>query len=298
MKKILLTIMILFSLNVNSNDKCILPDIKFFEVTKEDGIEKFNFKPFYDSISPSFTSLPTDEVEVLGVKFSKDASTAALLKVYNFFNEKLAAKSEITAIPLKNLIVGGSEQQDKFGFENLVDEMRLRALYDASVKREGHEAIDDKLKDINAKIMDKISKLISYFLQAKETKRGFWSWVSSIFTTGETVKHFAILDPALLNSSLNFIYLYALSFLVKSEEDTSKFFGCMYNIYENQFIDKFDAAIAKGIDIGAIEIFRTITSEASGKVKLAPLTLEESRGTLNLLSSTLNSLANLKFTEL
>lgn len=316
-KRILLTIMILFSTNVNSNDECKLPDIKFFEIVKEGNVEKFNFMPFFDKIQSDLQGSVSGNVDILGVKLNKNATLGALLKIHEFFFEKLIERQSSKSIETNesiswtNVFAGGYEPEKSFKQNNAEKLAKSRFSYEQKIKIADNQSVIAALQETDDKIRNKISMLIKYFIKEEETKKeGFFRRAGSYFTSWfrtenpeemaehvGPVKYFKVIDYDAFNASLNFIYLYALSFLIKNEQDSSKFSRCMISLYtKGELANKLNTAMQAGVSQAVPQIFQEIVGEIGGQVKLEPLTLEEKRNALSLLSSTLNSLANLKFT--
>jgi len=275
-KRVLLTIMILFSIKVNTGDgsECKLPTIEFFEMKESDGIKKFDFQCFFADQDLSDLETTSKNVEYLGVKFNKKQAIGARLKVQRLFFQKIIEMAEKATIPLVNVI---SEGENEASFDHYLSE------YDSIITPKDNDNLEKKILGSSG-----IKGIVDYFVDEDTKKLAWWDW------WGKKVGYLKPVNSTALNASLNYIYLFALSFLVKDEQDTSKFLSCMKIAEGPLHIILNDA----GVNNTVLKIFENIQIESrmAEKVKPTPLTLEQSRASLNMLSSTLTSLANLKFT--
>lgn len=286
-KRVLLTIMILFSLKVNSIDtQCKLPDIKFFEMIDEAGTSKFSFKPYVDYVESTLSTGAQGTVEILGVQFNKQLALGALYSVYSDFLAKLAEKGSDTPHPFPGFIKDYDSEDDRLN--KFADALNSAAdAFDQSLSIDHRVQLEAKVKGNAAKV-PYVKGIVDY-LVTKTQKQTKWFGLREF----DEVIDPKPINAEALNSCLNYIYLFALSFLIKNEQDSSKFLGCMFQLTPD-ILERLEGA---GVNIGVQQIFNDIESESgmSEKVKPTPLSIEESRACLNMLSSTLNSIANLKF---
>jgi len=278
---ILLTIMILFSFKVNSNNDCELPKIQFFETVQEANGSKFSFQPFVEEVLLDLENI-TGKTQVIGVTFDKSAALGALFKVYDLFVEKIEAKAGSAKI------VDFMQEVEFIWPINKNKKAAAIAAYDKNINQDNIKSI---LKKIGG---DEGSKgIVDYFVSVKE-ESSLWGLGWLVGTT----KYFESIDSKLLNETLNYIYLFALSFLIKNDTEMSKFLTCMHDLYFRVLVKSLNIVTGnKKVDSNVFKIFDAIAAETKMHEKIKPesLSLEQSRGALSILTYTLNSLANLNF---
>lgn len=285
-KGMLLTIMILFSCKVNSNDNCEFSKEAFFKMVDESGTLRFSLDPFYRRISKEIQSGLSGTTDILGVSFNKLAALGALFKVYDSFISALCKKAgEIQWFP-KNY---NAYQAKLASFDN--EKTNAIIAYNSQIQKLGldREVVQ---KYITAKIasIENEKGVVDYLV--KEQTPGFFAY----WFKGKN-PYLDCLDPQFLNDSLNYIYLFALTFLIKNDSDASKFLSCMQHFYNDSIYPAFNGLFEKGDDFTINEVFVAIEKETDmeKKLKPAPLTLDQRRDALNILSSTLTNLAHVTF---
>jgi len=279
-KRVLLTIMILFSIKVNSGDgmECKLPDITFFEMVDDNGVQKFNFESFVDrgELKPE-----TDDIEYFGVKFDKALALGALIHIKDLFVHKIDAVAKKASLELKDVVYGEIDTDISNKAWSTYQE-QLDPKIDLLIQQKIAGRVDASGILVQKGIVDSLIDI--------GTPSTWYSWIFSGTPCVQAV------HSAVLNKSLTYVYLFALKFLIKDPKDLSKFLTCMEVAREDIELSLEAQSIPGRVQLQ--NIFNTIQIESNMKedVKPEPLTLEQSRAALNMLSSTLNSLAHLKFT--